>query len=926
MAGNRYYRFDPNAGINTAFDDDIARNIFTGAPLADPGYPATVGIEQTGTMNINTAGVTVIRDHNIALGPTAAARYALTTNGAHLYFVNCNITITHNDSAIGGGGTQPFSFSTTEDGSTQFGTGAEFPAGRPMRVPNNESSSRTFNFFGCTFTLTSTSRVNMASCRMDNCVIIRHSGATLAFFYTQPPSVAFTPNTLGPGYYNNRLLNPNNLRASGLSAVAHYTVDSNATGVGGFTPPYIGNIQENYLIAPISGATVVFEGYEDAGGTAAYFIGNADGNPNGILSINPATRLTDATEVRFNTPNTGNYANSRIIESIRYLPTFTSTADNIRPDIIANLTHDWTFSDAGSQVGVSTAVAGTVSTQTYPTDSTTGRLGVTGTSFSPRFGNTADFDQNDGLVIPVRLVSSTNGASVNNFLRDYSSSVSLRSFNTLVDAVDGDLTYSFNMSTTVADGNDFTGTQNFPIDPRLRQEAIVATDTGAYITGLFDNTMSADLQDITELFKYSHYQRDPGLSFATWENGLLSTDATIEITSLGGITANTNLGTAFIPCNGTLTAGSLTNGLAITGDGSLTSSAGTTLTLTMMLASFAGAIGTTITSLVVGNALGNVLDLSGLTLVTGHPGLTIVGTPGAGGNLIAPPENPLITIDTPAPTFTVSPVIPAGVNGRWVVREGTTETAYDITNGVLAAGGERTIATDSTTAYIFYYKLDGVLAAGASIDYPLVIREITPSALTADVAIECPPYDPFFTAAAAPLPAGFTPTVTQETNALRIVWNRPSSTNTDLEQGSALPLSVVITAKNDDDWIDWHAAQGYTVEHSRTSGNDSVSWNNDVAGITGRTSTDGVQFYTSDGNELTIAQQTGFFSETATLTSGGTVNIVRSITIGDAPVAQSVSALQTVIDTSIAPQINSMANDDLIGIAPRTHTGATPTT
>ena len=110
MAGNRYYRFDSTAATNTQLDDGIARNIYTGDPLADPGFTTLSPVTESISVatEFNTVGVTVIRDREITIEANFDARYFIATPGVHVYFINCFFRF-----PTGGSGKQAFAYNST---------------------------------------------------------------------------------------------------------------------------------------------------------------------------------------------------------------------------------------------------------------------------------------------------------------------------------------------------------------------------------------------------------------------------------------------------------------------------------------------------------------------------------------------------------------------------------------------------------------------------------------------------------------------------------------------------------------------------------------------------------------------------------------------------------------------------------------------
>ena len=191
---------------------------------------------------------------------------------------------------------------------------------------------------------------------MQDCVVLKHTGNGITPLYTASPVEPFT-GRLGPGYINNFFTTTAGVvtPVTGFNMFIIGALSSTTAGASQNTPLFINNRTDNVQLSPASGATASFDGYADASNVASYFIGNPDSAVNGIQSVNPITRITATGNVDYNGAR-ADFVQTRVIESIRYSPTFVATDGSIVPDVRGFFEYNYAFAvDAnGNPVGLNT--------------------------------------------------------------------------------------------------------------------------------------------------------------------------------------------------------------------------------------------------------------------------------------------------------------------------------------------------------------------------------------------------------------------------------------------------------------------------------------------------------------------------------------------------------------------------------------------
>ena len=903
MAGNRYYRFDSTAATNTQLDDGIARNIYTGDPLADPGFTTLSPVTESIAVatEFNTVGVTVIRDREITIEANFDARYFIATPGVHVYFINCFFRF-----PTGGSGKQAFAYNSTAgaNGSSNFGTGVS-ALGRPFPLTQTaEATDRSFNFFGCTFICDNNQRVNWWAGRMQDCVVLKHTGNGITPLYTASPVEPFT-GRLGPGYINNFFTTTAGVvtPVTGFNMFIIGALSSTTAGASQNTPLFINNRTDNVQLSPASGATASFDGYADASNVASYFIGNPDSAVNGIQSVNPITRITATGNVDYNGAR-ADFVQTRVIESIRYSPTFVSTDGSIVPDIRGFFEYNYAFAvDAnGNPVGLNTGNALLTPVNTSFTTDTNGNL--TG-PINPETG-VNDLVPADGFAIPFNGIYALATAQVQ---RVYSSSIALRSFNTVIDS-SGELDYTFDRNLLTPDGLDFKGTETFAPDLSLREDARTSTNLASYFSTLFNNNSAVDLQDINEYLKYRHYLRDEDLNYRGWSNGNLSFNGGIILAAREtspGVTGNI----ISVPSNGTLTGTGLTTRVSLTGAIGLEAS-GTT-EIEFDLTAFSGVIGNSITQITVTTE--DPIDLSGLVLETGHSGLTIVGVRVVDGGNITPPDILTgITFLAPPASITFPDTATDGFagGGRYVYVDTTTNVPLVLVATYL--NGQTIRIPPNANPLDYYIKPNNNL--DDNIAYPLVIVRGISRTDPADTTATAAAYPGVIIGELAINPAGPTLDSTQFTDPAAI-FNFAVAGEVTLTQQESKRLLLSLTDSN-----------VYVEANARAFANGSIT---EEAIVPGQSST------TVNGDHVTlqnpIAQitlgnvaATGTLANTVTLAAPSFVARPAQDGISEGQVQNAINTsgnISTIRSNTDAmrPQVNSMANDRLIGIRPNTHRG-----
>ena len=295
-------------------------------------------------------------------------------------------------------------------------------------------------------------------------------------------------------------------------------------------------------------------------------------------------------------------------------------------------------------------------------------------------------------------------------------------------------------------------------------------------------------------------------------------------------------------------------------------------------------------------------------------------------NFVATGPGTVITFAVAPETYTVTPELIAGTNGRFLIRDVTNNSIVntrDITNGV-ASGSDFQVTSDSTTSYIAYYKLDGTFTADGAIDYQIAFRSFSGTTLSANVAV-----------APIQVPSVFTAPLTSPTpqvasfafssgNSIDLTWSA------DVANNAEATAANILAAKNANAWIDWHALNNFTVEYYSLGASSSGSWNaaaspNINGGNTATFPTDqGVIFRSDTGAQRQVTQQSGFNTVSAG-TSPNTYNEVINANVGNAPIPVVISALDSSstgarvqrIENGVGYAIGTGGDTRLIGIKPR---------
>ena len=234
-------------------------------------------------------------------------------------------------------------------------------------------------------------------------------------------------------------------------------------------------------------------------------------------------------------------------------------------------------------------------------------------------------------------------------------------------------------------------------------------------------------------------------------------------------------------------------------------------------------------------------------------------------------------ITYPAETNAVTPMIPDGFagDGRFVIKQvgGAIVNTRDITAGVLG-GTDFTVAEDDAANYIAYYKLDGAFNS-PTVDYQIAIFPFTGTGLTSDTTVAPAVVPSVFTGALTAAPATQVAAFTPSTGAnINLVWSG------DVIDNAQLTASNILVAKNADAWIDWHAANDFTVEQYELGPGSGGAWQSSVT-------------FTSDtGQQRTVTQQSNFTRVQAG-TPPNTYDQVTNVNVGNAPISVVIAAIDS---------------------------------
>ena len=667
----------------------------------------------TGTGN-NDYHIHVIRNHNFIIENGGVFRHlglsATAAAGIHVVWINCNFTL--RDSNLGTSGNHQWVF---QNGGAGLGNNnGGFQLGRPADITGqNLSTTRTHDFFGCTFvdlsneitggagnptTTTNQGQVRMSVGEMHESLFIQSTIQETSkryWIFTQPGCLLRNNTISAPGAVSNND-GPNRIWLTG-------PVQLEATDTRGMQ------------VAVADDAQVKAFGIQGLPGTgiAAFNTGNSFGGQvqnegySYLKSVNPVITIgtgdAQSTLAQALSYSGGNLNLKRYIELVQYGPTFREVAGGAFAEGIS-FSNDfgWSWQTGDTLDRYPDADNTLLTGQEYLTNSAGIIAGAN--LYIPDTGRTGTIDatgEASGLQIPVAVYArqGTTG-NVSNSIAVNDSVIRYRGFFQDVEFTgtdergtyaDGEVTLtvnkgfldtratSTNSGTAVGAGADFVTPIDTSLSTAARGRTLANLDDyfDDATNGILIGTNAISMQDVSDVLKWQHYRRNTD-SYRTVNNGVVTTDFNISVnaTATDAVsiatdtivlrTAGFNSGTG----TGAGTTGPVTS-LVTTGNIDLDS---TTLVDTNISAAEISGISTTGTAIRGGSVTGILTGLNGQSIIVdGDPDLSGITIP-AGETL------------TVSGTFTA---------GRSPTAAGITVLSTIAVNGLINPGG-----TDALRGYL----------------------------------------------------------------------------------------------------------------------------------------------------------------------------------------------------------------------------------
>ena len=707
--------------LNGVAAEDVQGSGFEGSGTVDNARAFEVTTRalfdnaQGSTGAANSYHIHVIRDRSFLInrngGFIIAGNSANASRGTHVVWVNCDFVV--RDSQVGATPAEQWIFQNGDRGTGNnggFSTIGTSDTGRPADITGESlATTRTHNFFGCTFTNlsnynqgtggVSNGAVRMAVGEMHDTLFIQSSlqqEAKHYWVFTQPGCLIRNTTIAAPGTVSIPAQGPNRIWLTG-------PVQLDGADTRGMQVAIADDAQvKAFALQGIPGAAI---GAFNTGNSFGANIANEGYSY--LKAVNPvitigagAAQTSTALALSY---SGGNLDRKRYIELVQYAPTFREVAGGDFAEGVSFFNdYGWSW-QAGDTLDRYPDADNTVLTgQEYITNS----AGIiAGTSLyipdTGRTGTIAATGVEAGLQIPVAVFArqGTTG-NVSQSIAVNNSVIRYRAFFQDVEFTgtdergtysDGEVTLTVNKGfldtratgtnagTAVGAGADFVTPIDTSLSTAARGRTLANLDDyfDDATNGILIGTNAISTQDISDVLKWQHYRRNTD-SYRTVTNGAVSTDFNISINSTATDavsiatdtivlrTAGLNSGTG----TGAGTTGPVTS-LVTTGNIDLD---GTTLVDTNISAAEISGISTTGTAISGGSVTGELTGLNGQSIIVdGDPDLSGVTVP-AGETL------------TVSGTFTA---------GRAPAGAGITVLSTIAINGLINPGG-----TDALRGYL----------------------------------------------------------------------------------------------------------------------------------------------------------------------------------------------------------------------------------
>ena len=585
--------------------DDYPIFSVTGIVPFDNSQSSTGAVPGAGDYDVH-----IIRDATFDCGATGGFNINgitdVASRGTHVIFVNCTFIWRDPIATPTGAVNYGFRYNTlsTTTG-LRFNSGFG-PGGRnndiAAAVANNNvspaiASSRSMNFYGCTFDInqgTSTDERRYAVGEMEECTFIDSTLAPGSGFNWRSWLI-LTPGTeirncsiqtsgtvvhgLGPGLLN----------ISGATGI-------DATDTRGFSYQILDSAQ-----VKVFGATVLPDQK-----IMGFNLGVGDANTLSYFkSVNPVTTVGNGnsqtgtgTAVSYAANNQGGWrANCRYVELLQYAPlTFETPERGATATPAQGISYQAGYDLAfATNDTYTTATTGNVATTYNYISDAQGQLvgaGAGGVGYVPDTGiATAAIPAGDGLQIPVSIYAQTAGAPTVNVGADQvasastldpigTSTVTARSFWHLLGDLDGTVTNgenSLDINKALLDDRSFDARAGSAVDEagittsvdlNLAAAARLTTRTPAalmtYFEGLVTSNEAGMMQHVADATKWLHYLRTPAVPFRTVANNTASFAANVTFATTGTVPSFAT-GTLTIPGNAQSSTNEPVRALNITG-------------------------------------------------------------------------------------------------------------------------------------------------------------------------------------------------------------------------------------------------------------------------------------------------------------------------------------------------------------------------
>ena len=545
---------NPTVAIGDLFS--VGGQTYTLAGTRNLGSGSTIFyVEEPTSASVGDAVFTAT---SFEAGPAA---FNVAAAGAHIYLINCRLSITNeNPSTDFSDSYTPFFSRGAVVAETSFNRGSSVGTfgsnNRPADSNGQVSGSLGIHAYGTQFTFESTApgnRTNMAFGVVESCTFLNNTQGSLRYYFHSNAAPNVTNAFQDGATYDNRIGGPDNF------------VNLHSSNYILRNPEFIG-------CAPFTndGAALPLEGYfnpspfVDSGGTRYYGIGN-QGTNHGFYSINPRTRIpaTDlGTSVVYN--NNGAVSpqvrSALVIEASRYKPTFYSDAARSVPaqSIKADVNTQHSFVTAGNEFTLSNSL--TADRNTAYTSDADGRF--SSGDFNPFDGSsTVTFDQ--GLIYPITRVVGTSGvgAASTSSSVSFVTDISLRGLFHVVDDSDGIRRFSLTQANQVTrtDSNDVVEDNFFPVNPNLSTSLQTGTHSVAAYTSYINSTFPTSgaierhtVQELYDLCNKLFYDNTTDIPFPVTSGNTVTFGADILLNST--VSSNTYSGDTLVLRSGGLTA------------------------------------------------------------------------------------------------------------------------------------------------------------------------------------------------------------------------------------------------------------------------------------------------------------------------------------------------------------------------------------